>query len=160
MNRRVFLIGLFALVIAVAWAAGAAAQRNAGSVALSPGSSHDIMFDGYCDGLHIEIDNEGCINGYQIGMGDCVEGDILGTLAHRFNRAFLAINYTCDATFGCELSGFGCIHTVLRGDRTWTHYCHEVTGMEVINSGTWSVKPPLRNPMAIRETLPISTQRR
>jgi len=160
MKRRVFVIGFFVLVLSAVWVVAASAQRNADARIFSPGSSHDIMFDGYCDGLHIEIENDGCINGYQIGMGDCVSGDILGTLAHRFNQAFLALNYVCDASFGCETSGFGCIHTVLRGDRTWTHYCHEVTGMEVINSGTWSVKPPARNPHAIRETLPISTQRR
>jgi hypothetical protein len=87
----------------------------------------DILFDGYCDGLHLVIDTStGVVTGHATG---CFADAIVGTFGRI--KDLNCITYVYE-THPIPLS-------VIRADRTFTHY--EIDG-SIINEGTFSPGVP------------------
>lgn len=91
---------------------------------------YEIRYDGYCDGASFCLDTAtGLADGTQTG---CTVGDMHGTVANIYAQgAGVTMGYSTTADF----AGFV---TVIRADRTWTHYVNYGNGIEVLNAGTWS----------------------
>ncbi len=86
----------------------------------------DIVFDGYCDGLHLgKKTADGGYNGYRTGCAS----DLAGGGAAGKNAA-ITYDY---ATLGIQLT------LVVRPDNTWTYYYLDGS---VLNSGTWTAGMP------------------
>ena len=123
MKKTLLFVSAIALVLAVAPVASA--SRGA------PAVSHDIVFDGYCDGLHFNVPSLGTgdpttTDGDQTG---CVAGGIFG----QFSKAKKALYFT--------IPGFETF-TVVNLDHTWTHYGFNGNQITLNNSGTWSPGTP------------------
>jgi len=117
---------LFVLAVATIVAAAPLAASAA------PLKSYDIVFDGYCDGLHIEFPSLGMgtkqtADGYQTG---CVSGGIFGQANSSGSMAMLTI--PAYSTF-----------TTVSKNHTWVHYGFNGNLIFVLNSGTWSYGTPL-----------------
>lgn len=119
--RRIGIaLGLvFAMVLALSQIATAA-----------PATTYDIKFDGYCDGLQLNIPSVGLggatVDGHQTG---CVSGGVIGTKSTVPNAAHL-ITYQ------------GTLHTQVNSNHTWVHYGKNGNLITLVNSGTWSFGPP------------------
>src|SRR3989442_1039910 len=120
-----------ALALAVVPAAAASA---------TPQTSYDIVFDGYCDGLHLNIPSIGLpstefsIDGDQTG---CVSGPVIGLAKHDLKGRYGVTNGREFLT----IPGFG-THTVINRNYTWFHYALNGDLIYVLNSGTWSLGIP------------------
>lgn len=129
MKKTLVLVSPAVLVLAVVFSPVAAA---------APATGTDIMFDGYCDGLHLEIPSIGLpatefsVDGYQTG---CASGGIFG-LAKPSHRTG-AYGLTKGTEF-LTVPGYG-THTVIKRDNTWIHYGLSGSQIFLLNSGTWSV---------------------
>jgi hypothetical protein len=96
-----------------------------------------IIYDGYCDGVYLEIDNlTGLVDGEQISPTGCVSGGVLGTVGTLMGGQgpAVTIGYGTDADFYAN----GLV-TVIRANGTWTHYELVSGEISVLNSGTWSL---------------------
>ena len=114
-------------------ASGRAPSR---AVAAQPTTSIDIMFDGYCDGLHLNLPSlglgsPGTVDGDHTG---CISGGFVGTSSSRSKGAHLSTDY---GGFDPQL-----LHIVVGADHTWTIYSIFGDAQTFINSGTWSPGTP------------------
>jgi len=101
----------------------------------------DIVFDGYCDGLQLNIPSDGIsgvlrtVDGMQTG---CVAGGVFGQARSG-----------SDGTYGVEngtelltVPGFATF-TVIKRNHTWVHYIDGGGFIAFVNSGTWSLGTPV-----------------
>jgi hypothetical protein len=135
MKRMLLFVSAIALVLAAAPVASASRGIPAGS--------HDIVFDGYCDGLHFNVPSAGTgdattTDGDQTG---CDAGGVFG----QFSKAKKALYFTVP---GYET------FTVINLNHTWTHYGFNGNQITLVNSGTWSFGTPNG-----RAAKPSNTQR-
>ncbi len=134
------VVRAFAVVGAFALATSPLTVAYAATPATS--TSYDIAFDGYCDGLHLNIPSVGMpgfarsVDGDQIG---CDSGGLFGQA--RPDGATGQYGVDAGSEF-VTLPGFSSF-TVVRPDHTWVHY-YAANGnqIEVLNSGTWSLGTP------------------
>lgn len=127
--KKLLAIGSVLVLLALTVVPGAA-FADAGTDA-----SFDLVFDGYCDGLHLNDLLDGTVDGDQTG---CVSGPLLGTRNRPFTQG-QAISVTFDSS-----AAYAGLFAVVRADHTWTIYANDGAGIYVINSGTWTKGiPPL-----------------
>ena len=110
----------FAMVLALSQVAIAA-----------PAATYDISFDGYCDGMQLNIPSQGLgsadtVDGMHTG---CVTGGLIGTKSSAPNAAHL--------TSFSDFQGYP-LHTQVNANHTWTIYGRNGNLIYFINSGTWS----------------------
>lgn len=117
--------GKFGLGLGVVLALGQAGVAHA--------AGQNICYDGYCDGAYVSYSVwDGTAGGYQTG---CSQGNMVGSLGTQTSKGTaVAMSYHTDADFYPYA-----IHTVIRANRTWTHYRSDGNGwLVVINEGTWT----------------------
>ncbi|MDN5864212.1 MAG: hypothetical protein L0I62_03195 [Gammaproteobacteria bacterium] len=133
------LAGLILVGSSSAYAAG---PKTHVSRAIPPGT-YDIVFDGYCDGLHISIPGSAGAPGVEaVRTGSCESGDTAyGAVAGGgIGLAFPAV----------------VLFYVIRSNHTWANYADCGTGSEcLLHSGTWSFGVPA----APHADLPSSSER-
>jgi hypothetical protein len=127
-------------------AAAAVAVAAVGAGSATPASAAttaqvDITFDGYCDGLHLKYK---AVNGFDYTVEGsrtgCAAGPAVGVAKPNKNGKF---GITKGSTF--LMLEDSSIHTVLKKDGTWVHYCDVGGGtIGVCNSGTWSLGAPAK----------------
>jgi hypothetical protein len=122
----------FLFVLALATVVAAAPFAAASPARFAPLKTYDIVFDGYCDGMHLEFPSAGLgnyqtVDGYQTG---CIEGGIFGQADSTRSTGYLTV--PAFATF-----------TVVTNRHTWVHYGFNGNLIYVVNSGTWSYGTPL-----------------
>jgi hypothetical protein len=111
----------------------------------APAVAQDISFDGYCDGLHVNIPSAGLgttgtLDGTETG---CYSSGAFGTASPNKLGRF-------GVTKGNEYVQYedAVGHpwlTVIKKNHTWTHYILDGLGhLAVLNSGTWSLGTPVR----------------
>ena len=90
----------------------------------------DVMFDGYIDGMHLNIiAGTGLVDGNRIGDG--VDPDILtGTVGNVIAQG-TAVTVHFD-------NGSSDFVSVVNQNGTWAHYTNTGGGITLFNSGTWS----------------------
>lgn len=118
--KKIFLLTLLVTVFALSGAASAV----------------ELCYDGYCDGLSFTYSaGTGLVTtGNQTG---CTSGPITGTVGNIFSQGNGAtIGYDETATYGV----YGLV-TVIRPNRTWTHYANDGAGTSIVNQGTWTPGP-------------------
>jgi hypothetical protein len=99
--------------------------------------AYDISFDGYCDGMHLNIPSLGLgtpdtVDGQHTG---CITGGLFGTKSTSPNAAHITTPYG-----GAANPPF---HFVVNANHTWTIYQDSGGGViYTVNSGTWSFGPP------------------
>jgi len=130
------------ILSAVGALALAATALNASlATAAAPAASYDISFDGYCDGLHLNIPSVGLPGTAQSVDGDqtgCLTGGVFGQA--RANPTTGRYGVTKGSEF-VTIPGFSTF-TVVKRDHTWVHYSISGDTIYVLNSGTWSAGPP------------------
>lgn len=104
----------------------------------SAGLGGDIVFDGYCDGMHINIPSSGLgtvgtLDGNHTG---CISGFFVGTTSARSEASRISTTYGGAAP---------AIHYVVRGNHNWVAYDASGTSLVQLNSGTWSFGTPPPN---------------
>jgi hypothetical protein len=120
-----FVLGLaFAMFLALSQLASAA-----------PTTGYDIMFDGYCDGMHLEhpslgLGTSATIDGHHTG---CVSGGVFGTTSQNPAASHITTNYG-----GCCLYEY-----FVKANGTWTLYAESGNEIFQQNSGTWSFGTPV-----------------
>ena len=102
----------------------------------APNAALDIHFDGYCDGMHLNIPSlglgtPGTVDGDHTG---CVTGGFVGTTASSTKGARISTDY---GGFAPQL-----YHFQVNADKTWTIYSISGDLQTYVNSGTWSPGPP------------------
>ena len=114
------LLGVFVLV----------SMFMIGQNAQAASKCYDISYDSYCDGAAFCFDTAtGLVDGVQTG---CSIGDMHGTVAKIYAQgAGVTMGYN-------ETADFAGFVTVIRGNKTWTHYRNDGNGIYELNSGTWS----------------------
>jgi hypothetical protein len=91
----------------------------------------DVMFDGYCDGMHLNIiSGTGLVDGNRIG--DCLPAldPLTGTVGNVITQG-TAVTVHFD-------NGIQDFIMVVRQNGTWTLYTNDGGGIYVFNQGTWS----------------------
>jgi hypothetical protein len=111
----------------------AAGARMAGPA--SPAATHDIHFDGYCDGMTLNVPSAGLgtpgtVDGDHTG---CITGGFFGTTSS--GPTTLHISTTYGGSYFYEF-------VVNIPSKTWTIYGRNGNLITFINSGTWSPGPP------------------
>jgi len=95
----------------------------------------DIKYDTFCDGMHFTLDvTTGLVTANQTGAS-CptpITGNMLGTLDFIVGQGW---GFTMAYDSAARYAGF---MTVIRFDKTWTHYQNTGGVVTVLNSGTWS----------------------
>ena len=128
----------------------AAAPLHAATAA--PQTAYDLHFDGYCDGLHLNIPSVGLpgtaysVDGDQTG---CASAGVFG-VAKPNNAGIYGI--TKGAEF-ITIPNYG-THTVINKDHTWVHYGLNGNLIYVLNSGTWTTGPPARGGAGVSSFTP------
>jgi len=118
-----------------------------GYAGVAAASGFDITFDGYCDGLHMEIPSIGdpsdayTIDGERTG---CDSAAIFGSGKGKSPGHGSQYVVLTDQT----------IHTVVSKDHTWVHYALDGDQIFVLNSGTWSdgTPPPAKKGVSSSST--------
>lgn len=126
-----------ALLFAVVSILPVTAQAGPGTLqeALEAGVIVPIWYNNHCDGLSLVLDTStGVIQGHQTG---CAAGRVMGTLGGApWSPQWLGVTITYD-----YVADYAGVMTVLRADRTWSHYGYTPEGLlEEFNSGTWAFK--------------------
>jgi hypothetical protein len=108
-----------------------------GQVSMLSAISFDIYYDGYVDGVHLEIDpSTGLVEGYQINVFPT--GNVVGVAGDILSQGLsVAFSYGMPAGYW-----IGSLYTVIRDDHTWTNYRNDGNGLYVLNEGTWSFGKP------------------
>ncbi|MBC2696425.1 MAG: hypothetical protein HF982_14345 [Desulfobacteraceae bacterium] len=131
--KRFCLVSVMVLACTLFFAQGSGAFLGVGPDGEAVPVTIDIMYDGYCDGARLTYDlTTGLASGNQTG---CCQGYMLGAVADVYSQGpALCMSYCAGADFYAHP-----LYTVIRIDKTWTHYaCDGNGGMFVLNSGTWS----------------------
>jgi hypothetical protein len=116
------------------------ALTSVGAVSAAPLKGVDITFDGYCDGLHLNMPSVGLpgsaytVDGDQTG---CVSGGVFGTAKASANGHYGVTKGTEFVT----IPGYA-THTVIDSNYRWVHYAESGNLIYVLNAGTWSLGPP------------------
>jgi len=105
----------------------------------APSTSLDITFDGYCDGMHLNIPSlgvgtPGTVDGDHTG---CISGGFEGTTSSKPSGAHIT------TTYGGQAAPL--FHIVVLANHTWTIYGISGDLITFINSGTWSPGTPKAN---------------
>jgi hypothetical protein len=105
----------------------------------APSSSIDLTFDGYCDGMHLNIPSlgvgsAGTVDGDHTG---CVTGGFEGTTSSKPSGAHIT------TTYGGLVPPL--LHYQVRSNHTWTVYGINGDLITLVNSGTWSPGAPKGN---------------
>jgi len=114
--------------------AGAAGSKAAASSQSPP---RDIHFDGYCDGMRVNIPSVGLgtpdtVDGMHTG---CIFGGLIGTKTIAPNAAAITTNYQGFWPQGIQFH--------VNSNRTWKIYYDTGGGtIGLLNQGTWSPGPP------------------
>lgn len=117
--------GLFGLALAGSALAGP----------IFPNKTIDLVFDGYCDGLHVVSNTTtGLVTGTRTGCASEPVGGVVGTVLGKKQGGAEIVQY---ATFDFT--------AVIRDDKTWTYYNADGS---VFNSGTWSLGVAVAAPAA------------
>jgi hypothetical protein len=92
----------------------------------------DLMFDGYCDGMHLVNPSAG------LGTAHSVDGNRTGCSNEALIGATTSVNNQAGTYVVTFVTGGLWVQTAIFPDHTWVHY--SVTGNQiyVLNSGTWS----------------------
>ncbi|MGE5140500.1 MAG: hypothetical protein ACM3JD_13615 [Rudaea sp.] len=103
-------------------------------------AGYDIRFNGYCDGIHLQIPSLGIgkrytVDGYQTG---CMAGALFGVAKPNLVGQFGVGKGTEYLT----LTGYPALF-VIKSNHTWAAYNLSAGVMQLINSGTWSRGLPL-----------------
>lgn len=109
----------------------ASGSVRAGAAAAGPTTTFDISFDGYCDGLQMNVPSVGLgtsdtVDGHHTG---CIAGGLAGTVSGGMR---ITTNY----------GGFSLFHIKVLGNRTWVIYGQSGDLITQVNTGTWSPGPP------------------
>ncbi len=129
--------------VLVALAVLALAVGTAGTSQAAPMTAYDIVFDGYCDGLHLEVPSVGLpgtassVDGYQTG---CITGGAFGTAKANASGQFGVDKGT---EYVNTYFGSGGMMFVIKKNKTWVLYQNTGYLIYVVNSGTWSYGTPL-----------------
>jgi hypothetical protein len=116
------------------------AFASVGAASAAPQTGYDITFDGYCDGLHLNIPSVGLpgtaysVDGDQIG---CASGGVFGTAKASANGHYGVEKGTEFVT----IPGFS-THTFIDSNHKWVHYGLDGNKIYVLNKGTWSLGTP------------------
>jgi len=126
------------------WSYGAPSDRGIASnspragapKALSPATATDIVFDGYCDGMHLEspsigLGTPGTVDGNRTG---CSSEGLIGAQTKLHSLGAFAVTF---------LTGDLWVHTAIFADHTWIHYSASGDLIFILNSGTWSYGTPM-----------------
>jgi hypothetical protein len=125
------------------WSPGTphADRGTAAGLALSRSSARptvalDIVFDGYCDGMHLNLPSAGLgtpgtVDGDHTG---CISGGFVGTSSGRPKGAHISTDYGGSHP---EL-----LHFLINANGTWTIYSISGDLQTFINAGTWSPGTP------------------
>jgi hypothetical protein len=108
--------------------------------AAAPAVAQDISFDGYCDGLHINIPSAGLgVAGTVDGTttGDCA--DPIGLFGEASPNRFGKFGVTKGNEYVQYEDPAISVFTVVKKDHTWTHYVLDAGHLLVLNFGTWSL---------------------
>jgi hypothetical protein len=130
-----------ALVLVGAFALAASPLTAAHATHAAPGTSYDITFDGYCDGLHLNIPSAGMpgfartVDGDQTG---CDSGGVFGQARPNGLSGHYGVTEGSEFIAIPAFSSF----TVVRRNHTWVHYGYNGNNITVINQGTWTLGPP------------------
>jgi hypothetical protein len=117
----------------------------AGPAAAAPAVAQDITFDGYCDGLHLNIPSAGLgTNGTVDGdYSGCGTGGVFGEASpNKFGKFGVTKgNEYVQYEDGVNYPTF----TVVKKNHTWVHYRVDASNhLYVLISGTWSLGAPAR----------------
>ncbi len=104
----------------------------------APSTSLDITFDGYCDGLHLNIPSlglgtPGTVDGDHTG---CIRGGFVGTTSSKPSPAGARLS----TDYGGAVPTL--LHIVVFANHTWVIYGISGDLQYLVNSGTWSPGPP------------------
>jgi hypothetical protein len=102
---------------------------------LSPRAATDIVFDGYCDGMHLNspsigLGTEGTVDGNRTG---CSSEGLIGAKTKIHSQGTFAVTFDTDGLW---------VQTAIFADHTWIHYAVSGDLIYVLNSGTWSYGIP------------------
>jgi hypothetical protein len=116
---------------------GVASNRpRAGALkALNPTKTTDIVFDGYCDGMHLVspsagLGTPGTVDGNRTG---CASEGLIGAKTKIHGQGTFAVTFVTDGTW---------IQTAIFLDHTWIHYAVQGDLIYINNTGTWSYGTP------------------
>ena len=104
--------------------------------AAAPRSSLDIVFDGYCDGMHLSLPSQG------LGSPGTVDGDHTGCISGGFEGTTSSSPKAAHIT--TEYGNFvePLLHFLVGANHTWTIYSISGDLQTFVNSGTWSPGTP------------------
>ena len=104
----------------------------------TPSTTIDLTFDGYCDGLHLNIPSlglgtPGTVDGDHTG---CVSGGFVGTTSSKPSPSGARLS----TDYGGSVPSL--LHIVVFANHTWVIYGINGDLQTLVNSGTWSPGTP------------------
>lgn len=95
----------------------------------------DIVFDGFCDGMHANINQAaGLVDGNT--TGSCIgEWPILGSFGYINGKPAVTVTHGASSPYP------GLIY-IIYANRTWANYVNDGFGITPLYSGTWSPGVP------------------
>jgi hypothetical protein len=112
----------------------------AAPAAAAPAVAQDITFDGYCDGLHLNIPSAG------LGTVGTIDGtttggcaDPIGIFGEASPNRFGKLGVTTGNEYVQYEDPAISVFTVVKKNHTWTHYVLDAGHLLVLNYGTWSL---------------------
>jgi hypothetical protein len=130
--KRLALIGTVVMVVTLLGVAGFAGAKG-DSVDALPEGTFGFIYDGFCDGMTLTFNTGTGITSGTYASSCCtcpMTEDVGGAVGVVFSQG-VAFSLSWNPGLG--------IWTVLRTNRTWTHYYYDGTMM---NQGTWTPCPP------------------
>jgi hypothetical protein len=115
-----------------------AGLARAGSPATAPTATLDITFDGFCDGMHLNIPSVG------LGSAGTVDGDHTGCVTGGFVGTTSSKPSPVRAHISTDYGGLvpTLLHYVVMANHTWAVYGINGDLQTLVNSGTWSAGQP------------------
>jgi hypothetical protein len=150
--RKAALFAIAATLVLAAIPAGVGTALGASR----PTAGTDITFDGYCDGMHLEVPSVGLgtdstVDGYQTG---CLADGVFGQAKpNRFG--VYGVTKGTEYVTAPGISTF----TVVNRNHTWTHYGFNGNQIYLLNSGTWSLGAPAAARQGLRSSYTSSAVR-